>query len=451
MTFKLYNTYKSRYNCRIYCGQQQVYHPMTLTSHRSYVLQSWFLFGLGALFFATEYFARVAPAVMVPELMQSFHVDALAIGTLSAFFYYPYIIMQVPAGLIYDTLGIQKVLGGMILLCTLGAGLFVVAHTFWLLIIARILIGFSSAFAFTGALKIAAVRFPPHKLGLLAGITQGMGMFGAALSEEIFGFAMHAVGWRSVMLIITLVLFINAVLIFIFLHDKQLCYTKTSSSPVIHKGKRALITVLSNKDGWINAVYAALGFAPTGAFAALWGIPYLQKNYQLPLHQAAAIISMIFLAWGITGPVVGHLSDKMKKRKPLMLAASASGVISLSSLIYLSNVPLFGLYVLAFIYGASNCGVSLAYAIATEINPLEASGVSIAFTNMLSIITTPFLQLIIGALLVFDYHHTQHSIHAPMTYSMHNYHYALFALPLITLLSFFLVFFIKETHCQRVT
>lgn len=422
---------------------------MIRSSHKSYTLQSWFLFGLGALFFATEYFARVAPAVMVPELMQSFSVDALAIGTLSAFFYYPYIVMQVPAGLIYDTLGIQKVLGAMILLCTLGAGLFIMAHSFWVLIIARILIGFSSAFAFTGTLKIAAVRFPPHKLGLLAGITQGMGMFGAALSEQIFGFALHAIGWRSVMLIITLVLFINALLIFIFLQDKQLRHKNIPVPPTVHKGGKILKRVLSSKAGWINAIYAGLAFAPTGTFAALWGIPYLQKNYQLPLHQAATIISMIFLAWGISGPVIGWISDRIKKRKPLMLAASMSATLSLSGLIYLSHLPLIWLYVLAFLYGASNCGVSLAYAIATEIHPLEVSGVSIAFTNMFSIITTPFLQMIVGGLLVLDYHHTLHAKGASMIYSIHNYHYALFALPIITLLSFFCLFFIKETHCQR--
>ena len=48
----------------------------------------WLIWGLAASAFFIEYFARVAPGVMIDSLMRDFKVQALALGSLSAFFYY---------------------------------------------------------------------------------------------------------------------------------------------------------------------------------------------------------------------------------------------------------------------------------------------------------------------------------------------------------------------------
>ena len=389
---------------------------------------------------------------MVPQLMQSFHINAAQIGMLSAFFYYPYIIMQVPVGIIYDTYSVHKVLTLMVLTCALGALLFTITDSYWVLIIGRIFMGFSAAFAFIGTLKIATLRFKSSMLGLLAGLTQGMGMLGATVSEQVFGSMVEKVGWRFSMGIISAILFLIAVLMVIFLHDKYLYSKKVlvanqNRKNYFQKLYLEMKIVFSNLQSWANAIYAGLVYAPTGAFAALWGISFLEKNYHLDVKNAALITSMIFMGLAIGGPCVGWLSDRIGKRRPLMFICSLTACVTLSMIIYIPHLPILSLYILALIYGVSNSGVSLAYAVAGEINPRETSGLSIAFTNMFSILTVPGLQQIVGWLLVLGWtHHMESGI---PVYSVQDYRHAMFALPIISFVSFLCVFLIKETHCKN--
>jgi sugar phosphate permease len=76
---------------------KHVFHPM-----------KWVLWGLAAFFYFFEYFLRVAPSVMVPQLMETFSVDATAIGTLSAFYFYIYAPMQIPVGVLTDRYGARN-------------------------------------------------------------------------------------------------------------------------------------------------------------------------------------------------------------------------------------------------------------------------------------------------------------------------------------------------------
>ena len=55
--------------------------------------QPWFIWALGASFFFAEYFARVAPSIMAPDLMRSLQIGAAGLGTMSAFFLYPYVLL----------------------------------------------------------------------------------------------------------------------------------------------------------------------------------------------------------------------------------------------------------------------------------------------------------------------------------------------------------------------
>ncbi|HDZ23187.1 MAG TPA: MFS transporter, partial [Desulfobacteraceae bacterium] len=63
---------------------------------------SWIVWGLGAAFYLNGFYQRVAPAVMTDYLMADFRIGAAALGNLSAFYFYSYVFMQVPTGVIAD-------------------------------------------------------------------------------------------------------------------------------------------------------------------------------------------------------------------------------------------------------------------------------------------------------------------------------------------------------------
>jgi len=63
---------------------------------------SWLVWGLGAVFYCYGFFQRVAPAVITDQLMTDFNIGAASLGNLSAFYFYSYVAMQVPTGILAD-------------------------------------------------------------------------------------------------------------------------------------------------------------------------------------------------------------------------------------------------------------------------------------------------------------------------------------------------------------
>ena len=106
----------------------------------------WIMWLLGAGFFFCEYFARVNPSVMINSLMHTFGAHYPDVGSLSAYFYYPYILMQLPVGLILDRYGTRRWLGCAALISALGAITFACAPALWVAKGGRILIGFGASF-----------------------------------------------------------------------------------------------------------------------------------------------------------------------------------------------------------------------------------------------------------------------------------------------------------------
>ncbi len=85
---------------------------------------AWFIWSLGALFYLMGFFQRVAPAVMTQELMQDFGIGAAALGNLSALYFYSYVAMQIPTGVLADRLGPRRLLSLGALIAGIGTVLF---------------------------------------------------------------------------------------------------------------------------------------------------------------------------------------------------------------------------------------------------------------------------------------------------------------------------------------
>lgn len=412
----------------------------------------WLIWGLGAAFFFAEYLGRVAPEVVVPELMQAFHVNATSLGVLSGMFLWPYIIMQMPVGVLVDRFGPHKLLTATAAICSVGCIFFGMAQGLFMAQIGRFLMGFGAAFAFVGALKLATMWFCATRIGLLAGLTQALGMFGAALGIGPLATVVNALGWRTTMFLIGGILLLIAVLIGLIVRDHP-GEMPQSEQPSEKLGSHidmwhALLEVLKNPQSWLNGLYVGLIYAPTGAFAELWGATYVTHNNGLPKTTAAEAVSCIFLGWAVGGPLAGMLSDRISKRLPVMIGSAFFSFITMVAALYMPNLSVPMLFLIMFLYGVSNTGVAVSYALAGEINPRRVAGTSLAFANMASIIIAAVFQPLIGLFL--DLNWDGKLVDGVRLYSVDAYRDAMLALPVCLALGFIIAFFVKETHCKLV-
>lgn len=418
---------------------------MTIKKNEMNFCWAWIIWGLAAAFYFSDYLARVAPGVMHQTLQRDFGINEAGFGLLTASFYIPYIFMQVPVGLTVDRCSVRNLLTLMSLLTALGCCVFGLADSLLSASLGRMLIGFSAAFAFVSALRLATAWFPPAMLGLLAGLTQALGMLGAAAGEVPVSFMVGAVGWRYSSFVMAIFFVFLAGLLYRFIHDspeggKNHIHAEESIS-IIESLKR----ILCHRQTWINALYAGFLYAPSAVIGEAIGPAFLQYGRGLSDHAAAFATGLIFIGWGIGGPVTGYISDKVGRRKPVMVISALAGIILTTILVFFPKISTLQTYIVLFVYGMTNTGVAISYAVSTELHPRNIVGTSLAFTNMISIFVGALMQPIIGFFI--DLTAGARSYHVEVL-SLADFQSGLKILPLCSLVAFILVLMVKETNCS---
>jgi MFS family permease len=421
-----------------------------LSNSKNQLGSAWLIWGLAATFYFSDYMARVAPSVMHRYLQIDFGINEVGFATLTAFFYVPYILMQIPVGLTVDRFKVRYLLTVMSILTAIGCCIFGAANDLAVASIARVIIGFSAAFAFTSALRLATSWFPPTMLGMLAGLTQALGMLGASAGQAPLSFLVVGVGWRYSMFVIAAIFIGLAVLLFIYIQDKPTTSVNLSKkSAVVPKYKilESLRIVMSSKQTWINGLYAGFLYGPSTVIGEAIGPAYLEYGRGLPTHSAAFAVGLIFIGWVFGGPIMGIISDRIGLRKPCMIASAVFGMIFTSIFVFYPHMNTGLTYTIFFLFGLTNSGVAIAYAVSTELHSRRVIGTAIAITNMLSIFIGALLQPLVGFLVDFVSNGRGYHVESLL---LSDFQYGLKILPISSFIAFILALLVKETYCKPI-
>lgn len=167
--------------------------------------RAWLIWFTAGLFYLFEFIHRIAIRVLIPELSDSFQVSMSIIGGLSAYYFYAYAFAQIPVGLLIDRYGSRNVLSISCLMIAAGSLMFGLTRDINVARLCRLLIGFGSASAFVGCLKLAAGWFPANKFGLIVGLTNFLGASGAMIGGSQLAVALESHSWRNIMQLSTVV------------------------------------------------------------------------------------------------------------------------------------------------------------------------------------------------------------------------------------------------------
>lgn len=422
---------------------------MTQTWHCS--IKAWSIWFVAASFYSFEFFLRISPSVMVDDLMREFAVNAAVLGNLSALYYYAYASMQIPAGLMIDKYGIRPLLTFAAILVAFGSVLFAATNTLLLAEIGRICMGIGSAFSFIGCLKLARNWFAQHQLAVVIGLTNTLGVIGALSAGAPLALLVNAFGWRETLLLAGIIGAMVALLIRMVVRDKP---QALGCGITITQEERLTMPLgirhlLRCRRTWLTAIYGGLMVAPIAAFTELWSVPFFMHVSHLSRAHAAAISSLVFIGIAIGGPINGWVSEKLKRRKPVLLTGCLGATICFAWILYFPFSGQFALSILLFAFGFFTSSMLLIFAINTEHNTTHVAGVVIGFTNMIVMLGGTIFQPLVGYLL--DKNHHQNVAVKIVEFSLTNYQHALFVLTLCQILALGLLFFIKETRCTAHT
>jgi sugar phosphate permease len=414
---------------------------------------------LGALFYSYEYFLRIAPSVMEEPLRSHFGLSATSFGMLSAFYYYAYVPMQLPVGVLLDRYGPRLLLTLACLTCALGTFLFTDTNLFLVSATGRFLTGFGSAFAFVGVLKLATIWLPENRLAMVAGLTSALGTVGAMLGDNILGALVNHIGWVQTMHYAAYFGVILTVVLWLGLRDKKHDRSKRllQGHGTISNFRQSLVDVIiiaKNPQMWLIGLYGCLVYLPTTVFGELWGIPYLRHAHGLSQEAAGLANSILFFGFMIGAPLMGYISDQIMRRKPPILVGAIGAGIVMSVILYCPNLTEVQIDVLMFLLGMLYSAQCIVFALGRESSPSEAAATAIAMINMLVMLGAMLLQPVVGRLLDWSlamkqgsrliHHSTAEAVRH--LYTAADYQFAMTIIPIGIFAAAVLVLFIKETY-----
>ena len=336
------------------------------------------------------FFHRMVPGVVAADLMQAFQTSGAALGSLAATYFYIYTALQIPSGVLADTLGprISVTLGGLVS----GAGsiLFGLAPDFATASWGRFLVGLGVSVVFIGLMKSNAVWFSDRQYGRIGGLTLLLGNLGSIMAAGPLALLLVEVSWRSVFVSAGLVSIVFAVLTLILVRNRP----EDAGFPSIRE-QEGLPSHPARDQHWLRdlrevmttrAVWPGfwVNFGLTGcflAFAGLWAVPLMRDLHGLDRAGASLYPTVTLAAFAIGAFKVGWISDRIGRRRPVIIAGTALSCLAWLALILLPWGPGWSGLLIFTLLGLTAGGNVVVYAAAKEVLPARVAGMAIALVN----------------------------------------------------------------------
>lgn len=405
--------------------------------------------------YVLSFFQRFAPAGIAQDLAASFQTSAASLGVLAATYFYVYTLMQVPTGILVDTLGPRRILllGGIV--AGGGSLLFGMAESLNAALIGRTLIGLGVSVVFISMLKIIAVWFEEHRFASVVGLSMLLGNLGSVLAGAPLSWLAQAAGWRGVFVGVGILSLVLAALAWLLVRDRPETSSGTTpdkAAPAARFDRTVILTgllrVLKNRATWPAAFVNAGLSGSFFAFGGLWATPFLTQGLGMSRDTAAAHLSLYFAGFAIGCLVVGTLSDRLRRRKPVILVSAH--IYGLIWLVWLSGVvlPLPATYALFALMGLVTASFTLSWACAKEVNPPALSGMSTSVANMGGFLAGALLQPAVGWIM--DQRWTGAMMNGVRLYAPEDYRWGLLLVACATWLGALAAWFIRETNCRNI-
>lgn len=417
---------------------------------------AWTIWCLGAALYFIGFYQRVSPAVITAELTDAFTLTAAGLGNLSAFYFYSYVAMQIPTGILADRLGPRRLLTAGAIVAAIGTALFAMAQDAGAASLGRLLIGASVGVAFVCMLKLAAHWMPPRHYAFTSGVAIAVGVLGAVFAGAPLRLLVNEFGWRGVMWVGAALTFFVAVAIWFTVRDDPAERGYTSYFEGAHgrhgsahqsRLRDDLKEILRNRNVVLLFFIPGAACSMVLTFAGLWGVPFLTTHYRVSPTGAAALCSVMMVAWALGSIAYGAASNRIGRRKPLYIGGLIVSMALWSALIY---VPDWSHAVLAALLIAigffSGCFI-VSFAFAKESGPARLSGTVSGISNMGVIIGPMIMQPLVGIILDRHWHGTL--IDGKRAFDFASYQQGFSMLLLWGVLALVLLAMTKETYCTQ--
>jgi sugar phosphate permease len=345
----------------------------------------------------TENFLRSGPSALSPILIEEFGLTHGVAGLLFSSYFFLYALLQIPSGILSDTLGPRRTINGFTIFTVIGTILFYLARNLGLLIAAQLLVGLGSSVFYINAVRMISSWFPAERRASAIGVlsaSSGVGNFAAYLG---FPLAMtYLGGWRTLYLYCAVLMVVNFVANFLIVRNSPdgVNHVQDDGSTSISD---SLKTVL--KDGRLYPFLASYVLLSLFWMFMMW-LPQWLTDTRGISYLEVGLVSSAGTITGIPGCIlIGVISDRLRKRKQPLVVFYAASTILLIALIMMPVGTSATVYaVLAGVLGFTLSAWVLLFSMVPETLPPEVSGIGMGIVNGMGTLAFSLMNPIYGYL-----------------------------------------------------
>ncbi len=418
----------------------------------------WSIYAILILAYITVYFHRMAPGVVAGDLMATFQTSGAALGSLAAMYYYIYTAMQIPAGVLADTLGPRVGVALACLVAGVGSMLFGLAETFEIAAMGRFLVGLGVSVVFVGLMRSNTQWFSERNAGAISGLTLLLGNLGSILAAGPLALLVAAVSWRDVFVGMGALSVATALLTALYVRARP----QDAGLPSVRE-LEGLPPHPPRDQHWLldlRGVFATpaiwpvffMMFGVTGslfAFAGLWGVPLMRDGFGVERTAASLYTTVALIGFALGCLLTGAFSDWLGRRKPVIVGASLLSVGAWLALILLPWGPGWTGLTLYVLLGFSAGGFVVGYVAAKEVVPPGVAGMAIALVNTGLFLGAAIMQPAFGWVL--DLTWDGSLVDGVRRYSLSDYHHGLWLSCGFALLALVASLLVRETRGRNLT
>jgi sugar phosphate permease len=416
----------------------------------------WSTYAILIVAYMLVYFHRMAPGVVAGDLMAAFGTSGAALGSLAAMYYYVYTAMQIPSGVLADTLGARRVVTVGCLVAGAGSILFGLAETFEIASAGRLLVGLGVSVVFVGLMRSNTHWFSERQYGLVSGFTLLLGNLGSVLAAGPLAVLLQSTSWRHVFVGMGIVSLLGALLTAMLVRSRP----EDAGLPSVRE-LEGLPPHPERQHHWLPELRRVMAtpavwpiffmmFGVTGglfAFAGLWGVPLMRDCFGLERTAASLYTTVALAGFAVGCLLMGWLSDRLGLRKPVIVGACVLSILAWLALILLPWGPGWSGLVLYTLLGLSAGGFVVGYAAAKEAVSPGVAGMAIALVNTGLFLGAAILQPAFGWVMDLTWDGTL--VEGVRRYSFGDYRNGLMLSASFALLALGASLLVRETRCRN--
>jgi sugar phosphate permease len=368
----------------------------------------WIIFWILACGYVLVYFHRLCPAVVAVDMMRDLKTGGALTGFLGAAYFYPYAVMQLPAGLLSDSWGPRNTITLFFVVAFIGSVILGVAPSVFLAILGRTLVGLGVAMLFVPTMKVLAEWFRMREFAFMTGMLMALGGLGSLFAATPLALLSSWIGWRLSFIAVGVFTLVLAVLVWIFVRDRPHDFgwpppeeTEQSAAATIGL-MESVRKVLTCKAFWPIAIWFFFDCGIFFSFGGLWGGPYLIQVYGLSKAQAAQILSMLAIGMIIGSPMLSYISTNIFRARKPVLVLSSIVLVGLTAILafFTAEIPLVVLYTLCLGLGIFSAAiVVIGFTTNKELFPVQMAGTATGIVNLFPFAGGAVFQPLLGFIL----------------------------------------------------